>query len=112
MRPVLLFPFTGSFLFPPLMVALEHGEQRHVQRPSDHGVKALLPSGPLQQADDKRPAHLSPGDNHREQNCCSHWHLHWTSTSGMLHCNETQNEMTRLSKFSVSWVYKNKNQRM
>lgn len=61
---------------------VEHGEQRHMQRPPHHGVKALLQSGPLQQADDQRPAHLSAGYNHREQDCCPHWHLNWTSAAG------------------------------
>lgn len=67
----------------PVAVVLEHGEQRHMQRPTYHGVKALLQSGPLQQADDKCPTHLSAGHNHREQDCGPYWHFHWTPASGI-----------------------------
>ena len=64
-------------------MVLEYGEQRHMQRPSHHGFKALLQSGPLQQADDRRPAHLSACHNHREQDSSSYWHLYWTPATGI-----------------------------
>lgn len=65
--------------------ALEHGEQRHLQRPAHHGVEALLPSGPLQQADDRRPAHVSVGHDHREQDRRAYWHFHRTPPAGVQH---------------------------
>lgn len=66
----------------PMALVLEHGEQCHMQRPSYHGFKALLQSGPLQQADDKCPAHLSACHNHREQDCSPYWHLYRTLATG------------------------------
>lgn len=54
-----------------------------MQRPSYHGVKALLQSGPVQQEDDKRPAHISPRHNYREQDCGPHWYLDRTPASGI-----------------------------
>lgn len=68
-----------------MALVLEHGEQRHMQRPPEHGVKALLQSGPLQQAADGRPAHISAGHNHREQDRGSYRHLYWTPAAGILH---------------------------
>lgn len=68
-------------IFPFAMVA-EHGEQRHLQGPAHHGVKALLQGGPLQQADDRRPAHVSPGHHHREQDSGSYRHLYRTPAAG------------------------------
>ena len=75
------------FLFPwpllPVALVLEHGEQRHMQRPSYHGVEALLQSGSLQQADDKCPTNISAGHNHREQDCSPYWHFDWTPATGI-----------------------------
>lgn len=61
---------------------LEHGEQRHMQRPSHHGVEALLQGGPLQQADDRCLAHVTAGHHHREQDCSPYRHLYWTPAAG------------------------------
>ena len=68
-----------------MALLLEHGEQRHMQRPSHHGVKALLQSGSLQQAANGRPAYISAGHNHREQDRGSYRHLYWTPAAGILH---------------------------
>lgn len=61
----------------------EHGEQRHLQGPAHHGVEALLPSGPVQQANDKRAAHIPAGYHHREQDGGTHWHLQRPPAAGL-----------------------------
>lgn len=66
-----------------MSLVLEHGEQCHMQRPSNYGVKALLQSGPLQQADDRRPPHIFAGHHHREQDRSTYWHLDWTPPAGI-----------------------------
>ncbi len=79
--------FSVSFSRPllPVALALEHGEQRHMQRPSYHGVTALLQSGPLQWGDDGHPAHIFAGYHHREQDSSPHRHLYWTPAAGIKH---------------------------
>lgn len=63
-------------------IVAEHGEQRHLQGPAHHGLKAVLQGGSLQQADDRRPAHGSPGHHHWEQDSRSYRHLYWTPAAG------------------------------
>lgn len=55
-----------------------------MQGPSYYDVKALLQSGPLQQADDRCPAHILAGHNYREQDRCPYWHLNRTPAAGTL----------------------------
>lgn len=67
-----------------------------MQRPSHYGVKAVLQSGPLQQADDERAAHVFAGNNHREQDRGPYWHLDWTPAAGI------QRDLNNYSLFLTS----------